>query len=215
MIYPIIYKIIKNSTKKQIEYILIVLFILSSVVYSINEYFYLFKLNYKIYNNLDISIYIFYFIAGYYLYKFKLSKLTTNLLIILTLLTLIITPVLSIISSYSFNKFTLLFVEYKSVNIVILSIGIFLLFKKISDKVNFSYCFSKIIFILSNMSFGIYLIHMLVIDIFNALDIISLKNTISSLLIPIYSLIVFTISFCFLFFVKILCKVLKKENQSR
>lgn len=215
MIYPIIHKLVNNCNKRQIEYALIIIFLASSVTYTINEIFTLCQTNYKIYHNLNISIYIFYFIAGYYLYNFKISKKSSKILMILIPMLLLSTITLSILASTNFNRFTLLFVEYQSLNTVVLSISVFYLFKVISNKMKFSNHISKIITLVSDKIMVIYLLHMLVIDVLTYIGIIKFKSILEVILIPVYTIFIFIICIIIIFFVKVLCKVFQKGNQSR
>lgn len=215
MIYPILHKLVSNANKRQIEYALIIIFLSSSVAYSVNEIFNLCQTSYKIYHNLNISIYIFYFILGYYLYNFQISKKTSKILIALIPIMLVATITLSMISSVISNRFTLLFVEYQSVNVVILSISVFYLFKIISNKIKFNNNICRVITFCSDKIILVYLLHMLIIDILAYIKIIHFTTILEVILIPMYAVLIFIICIIIIIFVKALCKVFQKENQSR
>jgi len=64
--------------------------------------------------------------------------------------------------SYKYNKFYELFYMYLSPNVLIMTIGIFLSTKTICNKYTFTALTHNIITTLSTLSFGIYLIHLII-----------------------------------------------------
>lgn len=210
LIYPLIYKLVRKSNKEELKYTLIVLLFLSSILFSINELLGLLKLDFRISTELKLSIYIFYFIAGFYLYKYNLSKRKSILLISLIPISSIFTIILSNIRALQIKAFSLNFINYESINIVLSALGMFYLFKLINKKIKFSENISKIVYFLSKETLGIYLIHLLVMDYIYKKNIINFNLIGNVLLIPIYSIVVFSICFIIVYFVKYLCKVVKK-----
>lgn len=215
LLYPIIYKVTRKITKKDLEYTLIILFILSTVVTSLNELFSILLLNYRISVSINISIYVFYFIAGYYLYNFKINKWLDKLLCWCVPISIIFSLILNFISVYTFNRNNTLFIESSSINIVMLSLGVFWLVKRYFSRWKFIDCFSKIINFGSEYFLGIYLIHLLFVDCLYRLEIIRFDSIFTVIIIPVYSLLVYMISLCFLLLVKWVCKVFNKPKQIR
>ena len=159
---------------------------------------------------IKLSVYIFYFLAGYYLYKYKLSKIKTIILLSLIPVSSILTIFLTLTRAMQIKAFSLNFINYESVNIVTLTLGVFYLFVLINEKVKFSEVSSAIICTLSKETLGIYLIHMLVMDILYKYNYVNFKLFRNVLLIPIYSIIIFLICFVITYIVKFPCKVIKK-----
>ena len=212
MLYPILYKIVKKFTRKELKYTLIVLFILSSIPFSINEILGLLRVDFRISIELKLSIYIFYFLSGYYLYKYNLSKIKSIILISLIPISSFLTVYLSNLRAMQIKYFSLSFINYESVNIVVLTLGIFYLFKYIQERIEFSEISSKAICTLSSCTFGIYLFHMLVMDMIYNTGIIKFAFLRNVIIIPIYSLAIFIICFIIIYTVKLLCKVIKKKT---
>ena len=208
MLYPIIYKI-KVLDRKYFRYLLIVLFILSCFTWSFNEFSSFFGMNVRFYNQFNFSIYIFYFLLGYYLYNYKLSRMVEIIFIMLIPVMSFLTVYLSNAYCLKLRTFNLNFVNYYSINIVILSIGIFCLFKVIMRKVKFGNNSTKIINVLSSATLPIYLWHMLVIDLIKKYNFIHFTKFINVVLLPVYSLFIFIFWLFFYFFVKMVCKVFK------
>lgn len=210
LLYPLLYKLVKNSTRKELKYTLVVIFILSSLLFSINELLGLLRVDFRVSLELKLSIYIFYFLAGYYLYKYKLSKIKSIILLSLIPVSSILTIFLSITRAMQIKGFSLNFINYESANIVLLTLGVFYLFVLIDKRIKFNETSSDIICTLSKETLGIYLIHMLVMDIiykFNYVNFNLFKNV---LMIPIYSIFIFLICFVITYTVKLVCKVIKK-----
>lgn len=137
-----------------------------------------------------------YFVLGYYLKKHdKSPKWVSWVLILLGVL-------ITILGTYYFSvkngKFYEYFYEYLCLNTLMVSIGVFQLFNRmenINDK------FKPIVSKLNECSFGIYLIHPLVLSIFGLLGIdIYFQNPIIGILT--IALCCFLISFIVIFIIK-------------
>ena len=210
LLYPVIYKLVTRFTRKELKYTLIILLFLSSILFSINEILGLLRVDFRISIELKISIYVFYLIAGFYLYKYNLSKKKSIILISLIPISSIFTVVLSNMRAMQINSFSLNFINYESINIVLSTLGMFYLFKLINRRVNFSEIMSKIICVLSKETLGIYLIHLLVMDYIYKKGVINFSNVNNVILIPVYSIIIFIICFLMVYAVDYLRKVIKK-----
>jgi surface polysaccharide O-acyltransferase-like enzyme len=102
-----------------------------------------------------------YFVLGHYLNKYiEVINKWFCLLIIGAAIFFTVYPILIQVGEN--GKYPLEWYSYRSINIMILSIGIFLFFKS-------TYINSKIASLISKRSFGIYLIHLLMIMLLNKL----------------------------------------------
>ena len=185
---PVIKLIAKKDNKKIIEYLMIILFISQGINNLIFPIFNI-SINYPI----VFSGYLFYFISGYYLSTFDISKSKTKLIYFIGILTLILTYLLVISMSYKMQYGVINLFEYLNANIMIISLTLFLFIKNISIKVKNNTKTSKYIYFLGENYFGIYLIHGLVIGFYLYHNIISFNSSI--LLTLIYTLLVYITSF--------------------
>lgn len=155
LITPILRKWIKNASQKEILYVLIIwIFTLIMDIPGLKNYFPIINLSY-------FSGFLGYFILGYYLNHFSGKEK------LIPVLSVIFGVIITIFGTYIFTvksaKFYEYFYEYLSLNVLMVSFGIFLIFNKI-DSPNVR--FNSIIFKLNQCCFGIYLIHPLVLKLF-------------------------------------------------
>lgn len=126
-------------------------------------------INRSLYYPILFDGYILYFIIGYYLYTFEISKKNTKLIYLSGFISFLII----FLGTIFYSKYTLnheeIFFKYASFNVIIYSSSIFLLIKNIISDKN-SIKISNI----SKVYFGIYLIHGLVIGVIEFTHI--LKN---------------------------------------
>jgi surface polysaccharide O-acyltransferase-like enzyme len=163
LITPLIQIIIRNSSKTIIEYYLIIWFITSSL-------FTLFPYLLDVRIGLQLPYftgYLGYFILGYYLHRFSMPSKINKLIYAGGAGGLLITLIGTYIGTKRAGIFDGYFYEYHSPNTVLASIAIFVLFKNIDWDSLFPKDgrFMKWITSISIASFGIYLIHPLVMDI--------------------------------------------------
>ncbi len=160
MILPIIKLIVdSNDGCKMLKYMLILLIIFSSILPIIKDLFG-FEIGIKI--PID-SIYVAYMIIGYLLdsvIKKEIKAKCSLLIILISLLIIVVSNIVSIIKGVESLK---LVSSYYSPVIMLLSVGIFLFFKGICEKQNQSN--KKIINYLSEVSFGVYIVHMFFINV--------------------------------------------------
>ena len=165
-------KPIVNSGKKTVEYFLII-FALFYIIPSTIE---LFKFPYYTYvrailNRIQIPMlgYMCYFVLGHYLHTYELNKKQKRIIYISSVVAVIISIVVTIVYSWNMNKAILTLANNFSVTTFIMSIAAFVLMKSLFE--NKKMKFEKAIIHLSNISLGIYLIHVLIKDILkNQLD---------------------------------------------
>ncbi|MCO6148339.1 acyltransferase [Flavobacterium sp. NRK1] len=154
LITPILRIYTKNATKNNLKYFLILWFIFNSVNnYSLNSYF----------PNFQISIFANY--TGFYILGFYLSKYNT-ITFIQGLILYISGTIITIAGTYYFavkdNYFNEMFYSYQSFNIILQSIGIYIIIFK-SDIRN--KLVKTTVNLLSKHSFNIYLIHALILSL--------------------------------------------------
>lgn len=162
---PIISKWVQNATEKEI-------------LYFISIWIFTLFINQPILSNFRINIDLIYFsgfigyvVLGYYLSikSFAYSKRTINSIAILLIITgVIITIFGTYFLSYRNHNFDEYFYNYNTFNVLIVSIGVFLLFKnlEISNPI-----VTKTTNFISTYSYGIYLVHVLVLRFMKTLKI--------------------------------------------
>ena len=204
MISPFIYKFIKNSNEKIFKYFLI-LFISSSLLKTISyleflpfyEYILLFL---KLLPIDIICNYYSYFILGYFLYNYGVSKKFTKSIYVLS----IVSVFLCFIGCYILSRY----LGYNNSNLMkdfsiftaIEAIGVFLFFKNhtfVGKDV-----FSKKITNISNCTLGIYMIHMLVMYTLFDYNLIQIRSFNTILSVPIISVLIFVISLVIVYLIK-------------
>ena len=146
---PILRLITKRKNKKEIEYLLLILFIFNGLLPLLN-----------VYMGISIGYYIFFtsvlifFILGYYLNTFEIKKNINKYIYIASIICVILTIILTINDSIKNGFPSELFFYYYSWNILIPSIGIFLFFKN-----KYKNTTKEVNKTLTTTYFGIYLIH--------------------------------------------------------
>ena len=196
LLTPILRIYIKNSSQKDLKYFLILWFITNAVFGFIESIS-------KIKIGLDLNFfygYIGYYILGYYLDIVILSKKQ----IYLAYLAFIISLFVTIIGTFILTKsngghYSAIFHDYLSPNLIFMSIGIFIAFKNYNWGPIFKnrdYIYNKILE-LSSLTFGIYLIHILILNLisFKFMPIKITAMLINPLFgIPFTALVTFVIS---------------------
>jgi len=151
--------------KKAAEYFLLLSVIFTSVLPITIKIFNLTSLDLFI-NKFDLFFtygYVGYYIGGYYLGKCKFNKNIRNIIYISGILGLVCTYVFTNIISLQTGKADSTFYSYFAPNVMVVSIAVFTFFKYEVSKIKFNQNTSKFIYILSDCSFRIYLVH----DFFN------------------------------------------------
>ena len=165
ILLPSIRKIILKYKKSSIEwrkYKIIIITITTLFAIAFTIYNIIFKKNMMIVTNL-LPMPILYFIYGYILSKEKISKKVKNISIISLLLTLTIptfiaTKLMLLKQSYFFLD------DYRNIYTFIITTSLFIIIKYYFENYNKENMFTKIITHLSKNSYGIYLLHVFVIE---------------------------------------------------
>ena len=196
MLTPILRKITANSSKKEIEYFLLIGFIFT-VFFPTLTTFSSFQ-NLKFVNfvhsmGVDLKInYILYFFAGYYIdtYWNEKMKKYNKYAYVLYVLSILYTIVGGTYISINNRTATLSNVYYYfSVNVFMSTIAIFIIFKSLKINED-NHKLVSVINYLSSRSFGVYLIHVLLISIFYKY----VPNINEVVLVPLFTLFVVFLS---------------------
>lgn len=190
LITPILQKWIANAKEKDVQYFLIIWVItLFLTIPGVSIYFP--KINFSYFAG-----FIGYFVLGFYLKKYKKNNSLSSysFLIIGILITIFGTYFMT----YKNNLFYDYFYEYLCLNALMVSIGVFQIFTKMK---NVNAKIKPIISKVDECSFGIYLIHPLMLNIL-ALHGISVFFPNTLLGIVIVSLTCFLFSFVVIFIIK-------------
>ncbi|QRM87789.1 acyltransferase family protein [Lacinutrix sp. WUR7] len=157
---PILRKWVKQAHKKEFHYFLILWF--ATTLYAIPAL----KLYLPNLELVNFSGYLGYLVLGYYLSKLKIkNKILPSLCIVIGVAITFFGTYYSTKTNGDFEQY---FYGYLSPNVMLSAIGIFLLFKSISFKSNIA---EKVSSFISNHSFGIYLVHVLVLSVMSTYGI--------------------------------------------
>lgn len=136
-----------------------------------------------------------YFILGHYLNTYKLSNKNIKVVYVLGIIGLFVTIIgTSIIKKYSIDVTNKnIFYEYLSPNVLFMSMAIFIFIKRLIQKISINISLKKIIEKWSSYLLGIYVIHILVLEVVMNIKTVILQYSpiLTMLIIP---LIVYSIS---------------------
>ncbi len=187
LLTPFIKGIINKVTKKILLVIIIFLFIYT-ILFDFLNYF----SDYNFILRNPITGYIGYFILGYFLHNHLIKKYLNNLFYILGVFGICFTFIGSSFLTSNLGEYSEFFYGYSTPNILFASIGIFIFVKsKFLNKMT-NIELSPFTELINKTSFGIYLIHPLIIVILS--KITNLNISLPVLGIPIISLVVLILS---------------------
>lgn len=201
LIIPFLRKIIESE--KLMKYFLILSFIFSIFLPQMINIVGLLNTDYQeifneIYNKIDLKFvcgYVFYFVLGYFLGIIQISRKKRFAVYILGLFGFIGTVLVSDLLTNITGKANGMFYDNFSFGIMLESISIFVFAKYCFSRFCTNHLMSNTIVVLSNVSFGAFLLHILVIeslDLLFDLNVLSFNPIFS---IPVFGIIVFIISF--------------------
>lgn len=179
---PILRRWIKNSSDNEILYFLIIWF--ATIIYSV-PYFSIYLPRITLIN---FSGYIGYLVLGYYL--FNLTVIKKYIPIIFIAFGVGVTIYGTYFLTHRKNEFSDYFYGYLTPNVIVYSIGVFLILKQLVIK---NKKIKSLVLFLSNQSFGIYLVHILVLTLLNEIGL-SWKFANPIISIPVTSIICLLIS---------------------
>lgn len=150
----------------------------------------------SILNNMDMQFvlgYSGYYVLGYYLRRYPLSDKMELMLYICGAALLLSGAAANTIFSVRENAYTERFTGYTNPNTIIVAAAIYTLFIKRIGKVSFSQKVVHLISVLSEYSFGVYLVHALILNMF---EVVGLEPTVLHplLAMPLITLLAFMIT---------------------
>lgn len=195
---PIINKI--TADKKLTSYFLVISlifsFILPQTVAVLGKFDDAHAANFSAaYDNFHIFMFIgysFYFVMGYFLVKTKLSQTVKAMLLIAGAVGLFATVFLTSVMSGRNGAADDMFMDYMTVNVMLMSVGVFVLFTMLPGGKGKEH---KFIRLLSRSSFGVYLVHeafLIFMDKHMDFGVMTISPLIS---VPLISLVVFVLSY--------------------
>lgn len=167
LIIPILNKVISCIEKKEVIYYFVLTIIFSSLI-PMGLSFTKFS-TYQVFSKFNLgvfNIYIAYFLLGYYLNRINLNKNQIKKIYVSGLLSLLITIIMTLLFSMRRNVFCGIFFEYSSLNVFVYSIFVFIFLKNYFSKISISEKMRKNIIEVSLLTFGVFLIHEFIIDVF-------------------------------------------------
>jgi len=184
---------VNNCKREYIEYFLILFFIIGTCIPLINAIILLYKERQIFFPVNELTGYIGYYIAGYYFVHYKLMKIKICIYIF-SIFSILFTIIGTSLEAHLKQVAIGTLYNYLLPNTMFVAYGVFLLFRQVFEKMKFSEKKRRIILKISKNTFGIYLVHALVIERINAFGINTL--TINPILsIPILSMLVMIISY--------------------
>jgi len=156
LITPIVKIFVRNASKRDIRYFLLLWFY-ASVVAKLLKYLYGFSFNIELYY---VTNYVGYYLLGYYLFRYELSLMVRRIIYVGAIAGSLGTFWLTYISTKNADGALQEFwYEYHSPNVMLATIGIFVFFKYMP--INNERKLPPIPKLINYTSFGIYLVHML------------------------------------------------------
>lgn len=208
LITPILRQIVKEENVA--KYFIVVSTVVAVVIPTIRYNAFINKYTGGIIVNANLSFltnYAVYFVLGYLLYKSDISHTMEKIIYVFGIIGLAMTILLSYYVAMREKTATAYYSNF-SLFIYMQSIAVFVFFKNKVGKVNFNEKSKKIISILAECSFGMYLIHEFFNMIFTKIGFITTSfNAIFS--VPIINSIVFILSFICIYLLR-KCQIFRK-----
>lgn len=156
-----------------------------------------FTLRYMLANaNIHFTLgYVFFFVCGYYLHTAVLSKWQTRVIYGLGVLGFLSTCLGTAFFSLWKQTPVDVFYEYRTVNVMLESVGVFVFAKNHLNFPNAGAGFRRGITTLSQYSFGAFLVHVLLIDLLRFLFDLHVMSFSPALSVPLLTLLVSVLSF--------------------
>lgn len=184
LILPLIYALISVSIKYgDLPTALKVIFKSLHVLYT--QFYFFFTLGF-----------VSYFVAGDYFNRYELKKKSRYILYFLAIVSFIATFAITAYLSKIYQHRILVLYNYTYLNIAIETVAIFVFFRQLETKIDWNKYvhIDGIILKISNLTFGIYLVHFLFVRIFSQKFNVYQEFTNSFLLVPCLAIIIFIIS---------------------
>ena len=202
VLVPFLHILVRNLSKKDFEFLLVV-FIVCSSGYDFVSFIFVATVEYPLYlrNYIpEFSGFVIFFLAGYYFSKFEISDKSKKIFYLLAIISSFFT-ILNAFCLYKFNIGLKINNANKVLHTVFIAFGLFLFVKSKFSKPNANSLFYKRISFLSSISFGIYLVHFIVLHLIVfrlGLDALTLNPII---MVPILAMSVFVLSAILVFII--------------
>ena len=155
------------ATRKDVEYLLIVFFLFGLVLPMVKKVLLDIDSSYKInFSIIELTGYAGYFFAGFYFAKYDVSKQLKTAIYILGLVSVVWTIVITSSISRASGKPDGYWYGYLLPTTMFTSYALFIAFKDVVGKIEFSEKTQSAILYLSSCTFGIYLVHDVILKLF-------------------------------------------------
>jgi surface polysaccharide O-acyltransferase-like enzyme len=196
LLTPIFRILVNNCKREHIEYFLVLFFIIGTCFPLANiilNYLSVFKGRQIYFPANELTGYIGYYIAGYYFANYKIKEKIKTCIYIFAVFSALFTIAGTSLEAIYKKEATGTLYGYLLPNAMFVAYGVFLLFQQIFEKMKFSDKTERIILKTSKNTFGIFLVHALVIQILGKTGINTMIiNPILS--IPLISILVLILS---------------------
>jgi surface polysaccharide O-acyltransferase-like enzyme len=196
LLTPILRRLVNACKQEHIEYFLVLFFIVGTcfpLINSILDFLPIFKGKQIYFPANELTGYVGYYIAGYYFTNYKVSEKIKKGIYALAVFSILFTIAGTSLATIYEKKPVNIFHAFLLPNTLFVAYGVFLLFQQLFGKIKFSDKTERIVLKISKNTLGIFLIHMLIIQILDKIGINTLIiNPILS--IPLISILVFIIS---------------------
>lgn len=139
--------------------------------------------------------YVSYFVCGHYLNTTKVEGRNRRILYLSGVIGFLTTMILTAVFSMRRQNATALFYENNTVNVMLESIVVFAAGKQCFSSLHFSAKAKMLIVKLSKYSFGVYLVHAMVIELFSSLCGLDAQSFNPAFSVPVMSALVFFVSY--------------------
>jgi surface polysaccharide O-acyltransferase-like enzyme len=192
---PVLRVYIKNAGRENIKYFLVVWFITNGIINFISKLTnYDFKVGIELY---FFTGYVGYYVLGYYLTISDFNKKEKRLLYILSMVCIVATMIGTFILSKTKGTYVDDFNDFLFPNIILMTIGVFVFIKSVDwERIINGYShINKFILDVSDLSFGIYLVHLLVLEFLQNYCSIDARIINPLVSIPLISMLIMIISY--------------------
>lgn len=170
MLVPLFRIMVRNATKKDLEYFLLIVFIFSSLLQQASSVLVSFNEHLKIYlTHFTAFGYGGYLVAGYYFSRYGLSKRNETVLLVLGILSLVFTIVAQSVFCIFTGENKEMFFGYFAPNVMVSAFFVFVFARKLFGSRDLSEKSSGMICGIARCTFGIYLLHDFCIQVFEYL----------------------------------------------
>jgi surface polysaccharide O-acyltransferase-like enzyme len=196
LILPVLRLMIRPDTDKRILWYLILLWLIFQPLLAIAHKFW----NFSIKLNAPLATgFVCYFVLGYLLGEITLTRAWSVLSSAICVIGILVTIFATYLLTRASGKFDGFFYDFVSFNVILASSAAFLLFRWISERKPFTSSNSQAILrTIATSTFGIYLIHIMVIEVLSGwIPFLQINSFMGNVIwsVPLVSAIVFALSF--------------------